>query len=56
VLYALHVRNADQRLVDEIRAREAQNLSTEALWQEAEARLKAEAEAEAAARPGATEP
>lgn len=53
-LYALHLRNADQRLVDEIRAAEAQNLSTEALWQEAEARLKAEAEAEAATRPGAT--
>lgn len=49
-LYALHVRNADQRLVDEIRAREAQNLSTESLWKEAEKRLHQEAEAAAASK------
>jgi hypothetical protein len=50
LLDALHLRNADQRPVDEIRARETQNLSTEALWQQAEERLKRETEAEAAAR------
>lgn len=49
-LYALHVQNADQRLVDEIKAREARNLSTEQLMQEADRRLKAEAEAAEAAR------
>lgn len=49
-LYALHVQNADQRLVDEIRAREARNLSTDALMKEAEKRLKNEAEAAAASR------
>ena len=49
-LYALHVQNADQRLVDEIRAREAKNLSTDALMREAEKRLQNEAEAAAASR------
>ncbi|MES2896705.1 hypothetical protein M9M90_07540 [Phenylobacterium sp. LH3H17] len=49
-LYALHVQNADQRLVDEIRAREAKNLSTDALMKEAEKRLQNEAEAAAASR------
>ncbi len=49
-LYALHVQNADQRLVDEIRAREARNLSTDALMKEAEKRLQNEAEAAAASR------
>lgn len=49
-LYALHVQNADQRLVDEIRAREARNQSTEALMKEADRRLRNEAEAAAASR------
>jgi hypothetical protein len=49
-LYALHIRNADQRLVDEIRAREARNLSTDALEQEAERRLQNEADAAAASK------
>ena len=49
-LYALHGQNADQRLVDEIRAREARNQSTESLMQEADRRLRNEAEAAAASR------
>jgi len=49
-LYALHVQNADQRLVDEIRAREARNQSTEALMREADRRLRNEAEAAEASR------
>ncbi|MFN3515047.1 MAG: hypothetical protein ACK41C_18545 [Phenylobacterium sp.] len=49
-LYALHERNADQRLVDEIRAREARNLSTETLIEEAERRLQRETEAAEASR------
>lgn len=49
-LYALHVQNADQRLVDEIRAREARNLSTEALMKEADRRLQNEAAAAAVSR------
>ena len=49
-LYALHGQNADQRLVDEIRAREAANQSTEALMKEADRRLHNEAEAAAASR------
>lgn len=49
-LYALHVQNSDQRLVDEIKAREAKNLSTDALMKEAEKRLQNEAEAAAASR------
>ena len=49
-LYALHGQNADQRLVDEIRAREARNQSTEALMKEADRRLRNEAEAAAASR------
>ena len=49
-LYALHVQNADQRLVDEIRAREAANQSTEALMREADRRLRNEAEAAAASQ------
>jgi len=49
-LYALHVQNSDQRLVDEIKAREAKNLSTDALMKEAEKRLRNEAEAAAASR------
>ena len=49
-LYALHGQNADQRLVDEIRAREAANQSTEALMNEADRRLRNEAEAAAASR------
>ncbi|MDP3748317.1 MAG: hypothetical protein Q8Q88_14860 [Phenylobacterium sp.] len=49
-LYALHVQNSDQRLVDEIKAREAKNLSTDALMREAEKRLRNEAEAAAASR------
>lgn len=49
-LYALHVQNSDQRLVDEIRAREARNLSTEELMKEADRRLQNEAEAAEAAR------
>ena len=44
-LYALHGQNADQRLVDEIRAREAANQSTEALMKEADRRLHNEAAA-----------
>lgn len=49
-LYALHLQNADQRLVDEIRAREAANQSTEALMREADRRLRNEAEAAAASQ------
>lgn len=49
-LYALHERNSDQRLVDEIRAREARNQSTEELMNEADRRLRNEAEAAAASR------
>lgn len=49
-LYALHDRNADQRLVNEIKVREARNQSTEALMREADRRLKAEAEAAEASR------
>ena len=49
-LYALHGQNADQRLVDEIRAREAANQSTEALMKEADRRLRNEAEAAEASR------
>ena len=49
-LYALHEQNADQRLVDEIRVREARNQSTDALMQEADRRLRNEAEAAAASR------
>lgn len=49
-LYALHGQNADQRLVDEIRAREARNQSTEALMKEADRRLRNEAEAAEASR------
>jgi hypothetical protein len=48
-LYALHVQNADQRLVDEIRVREARKQSTESLMQEADRRLRNEAEAAEAA-------
>ena len=44
-LYNLHDRNADQRLVNEIRVREARNQSTEDLIKEADRRLKAEQEA-----------
>lgn len=44
-LYNLHDRNADARLVNEIKIREARNQSTDALISEAERRLKAEAEA-----------
>lgn len=49
-LYALHGQNADQRLVDEIRAREAANELTEALMKEADRRLRNEAEAAEASR------
>lgn len=49
-LYALHVQNSDQRLVDEIRVREARKQSTESLMQEADRRLRNEAEAAAASR------
>lgn len=49
-LYALHDRNSDARLVNEIRVREARNQSTEALIREADRRLKAEAEAAEASR------
>lgn len=50
-LYALHDRNADQRLVNEIRIREARNQSTDELMKEADRRLKNEAEAAEVSRP-----
>ena len=48
-VYFLHQKNADQRLVDEIRLKTAREESTEQLWAEAERRMRNEAEARAAA-------
>ena len=49
-LYALHERNADQRLVDEIRIKGARAESTDKLWDEAERRVRAQAEEAAASK------
>lgn len=48
-VYFLHQKNADQRLVDEIRLKTAREESTEALLAEADRRMKNEAEAREAA-------
>jgi hypothetical protein len=49
-LYSLHERNADQRLVEEIRERNARAESTDELQAEVERRLRNEAAAAKASR------
>ena len=49
-LYALHVKNADQRLVDQIRLKGAGAASSAKLWDEADRRARNQAEAAAASK------